>query len=118
MSNDDDTARLTVPYVLRALANVWDNWCGLPEPVAMRANASNGIAGVDVADLAAVKAWNRALGGTNAPTSSLYPDRGPIHGVHVHGWNGWDVHIMANDEDGPRDPEGRTIVHQLEEVTA
>jgi hypothetical protein len=115
MSEVETTTRDSVPYVLRALANVWDNWCGLPEPIAMRATTSNGIATVEVPDLAAVKQWNRALGGTSNPTSSCYPDRGPIHGVQVWSWHGWTVSISADEEDGPRDPEGRTIVHSLDE---
>jgi hypothetical protein len=90
--------RDNLPYLLRALANVWDNSCGLPEPVVMDANAYIGIATVNVTDLAAVTAWNRALGGTEEPHTNLYDDRPPIHGVYVRGWHGWIVHITADEQ--------------------
>lgn len=105
------TARDSVPYVLRALANVWDNWCGLPEPIGMHATNDNGIATVHVADLDAVIAWNEALGGTETPTSSLYTDQGPIHGVFVWNWHGWNVHVSADETHLPPAAEETTLFH-------
>jgi len=110
-------SRDTVPYVLRHLANVWDNSCGLPEPVSMLATNTNGIATIQVADLDAVKKWARVLGATEA-SSSLYAERGPIHSAHVWNWHGWVVYVTADEEDGPRYAEEAMVRHDLTDVPA
>jgi hypothetical protein len=99
MSSDSIAKRDTVPYVLRHLANVWDNSCGLAEPIAMDATNANGIVTIRVPDLDAVEQWNRVLEGPGTPHTNHYPDRAPMHGVHIWDWHGWTIHIWAYEDE-------------------